>query len=498
LRGLVTEVAAPGFGAPQPSLEITARTENEFVVQPTAAALDARLASAIAESRGIVQARVDEFGVAEPIIQRLGADRILVQLPGVQDPGEIRKILVSTAKMTFHLVDTAVNPRAPASDRLLDGTEMVPSQSGDVRYPIRQEVLLQGDRLVDASSGFDPHTGRPMVSFRLDTIGAERFADITRTHVGQPFAILLDGKVLSAPVIREPIVGGAGQITGDFTISEASSLAAMLRAGALPVPLTVIEERTIGPDLGSDAIRAGTTTGLIGFALVFAFMVGLYGRWGLIANVALIMNVVLTFACLSLFGATLTLPGIAGIILGLGLAVDANVLINERIREETRKGRRAAAALDAGFRRAYRTIVDSNATTLAATLLLFSFGAGPVRGFAVTMGLGIAISMFTAVAIVRAVMATWVRIRRPKQFAIEPLIRVHALPHEPRIPFMRARFFGFAVSVALSLASVALFITPGLDYGIDFAGGMVIEANCAAGSIACNSVKRPCRNSATP
>jgi SecD/SecF fusion protein len=476
LRRLVTNVVALGFSAPQPNLEIAAGTANELFVRPTAAALAARMASAIAESRAIVERRINQFGVAEPIIQRLGNDRILVQLPGVQDPQEIKNILVSTAKMTFHLVVTTIDTQALAAGGLPDGAVMVPSQTGNVSYPIEREPLLQGDRLIDAISGFDPRTGQPIVSFRLDSIGAKRFADITRTHVGQPFAIVLDGKVLSAPVIQEPITGGAGQITGDFTIAEAASLAAMLRAGALPVPLAVIEERTVGPDLGSDAIRIGTTTGLIGFALVFAFMVGLYGRWGLVANIALIANVVLTFACLALFGATLTLPGIAGIILGLGLAVDANVLINERIREETRKGRSAAAALDAGFRRAYRTIVDSNVTTLAATLLLFSFGAGPVRGFAATMGLGIAISMFTAVAIVRAVMATWVRMRRPKQFVIEPLFRRHAQSREPRIRFMRARFLGIAVSAALSLASVALFITPGLDYGIDFAGGTLIEA----------------------
>jgi len=476
LRGLVTNVVTSGVSTPQPNLDITAGTANEFFVRPTAAALDARMASAIAESREIVERRVNQFGVTEPIIQRLGRDRILVQLPGVQDPQEVKKILVSTAKMTFHLVDTTIDSAAGAAGRLPDGTELVPSRTGEISYPIDQEPLLQGDRLIDATSGFDPRTGRPIVSFRLDTTGAQRFADITRTHVGQPFAIVLDGRVLSAPVIQEPITGGAGQITGNFTIAEASSLAAMLRAGALPVPLTVMEERTVGPDLGSDAIRAGATSGLIGLALVFAFMIGLYGRWGLVANIALIANVVLTFACLALVGATLTLPGIAGIILSLGLAVDANVLINERIREETRKGRSAAAALDAGFRRAYRTIVDSNVTTLAATLLLFSFGAGPVRGFAVTMGLGIAISMFTAVAIVRAVMATWVRLRRPKQFVIEPLFRLHALSHEPRIRFMRARFLGIAVSAALSLASVALFVTPGLNYGIDFAGGTLLEA----------------------
>ena len=245
---------------------------------------------------------------------------------------------------------------------------------------------------------------------------------------------MLDGKVLSAPVIREPITGGAGQISGNFTVQQASDLAALLRAGALPAPLTVIEERTVGADLGSDAIEMGLYTGLAGFALVFGFMFVLYGGWGLIANLALALNVILTFSALSLLGATLTLPGIAGIVLGIGLAVDANVLINERIREETRKGLSAFAALDVGFKRAYATIVDSNLTALIATALLFMFGSGPVRGFAVTMGLGIAISMFTAVSIVRVIMTAIVRRWRLKVLRIEPLFGMKLIPEGTTIP----------------------------------------------------------------
>ena len=387
----------------------------------------------------------------------------------------MKKLLGTTAKMTFHLVVARLDPSALRGGPLPTGVIVAPAAEGDANYPIQSEPMLQGDRLVDAALTFDERTAQPVVSFRLDSVGAKKFADITRVHVGEPFAILLDGKVLSAPVIREPITGGSGQISGDFTPAEASSLAALLRAGALPVPLTVIEERTVGPDLGGDAIRMGAITGLAGFALVCAFMIVLYGRWGLVANMALAVNVVLTFAGLSLFGATLTLPGIAGIVLGIGLAVDANVLINERIKEEARGGRSAAAALDHGFKRAYHTILDSNVTTLIATLLLFWFGSGPVRGFAVTMGLGIVTSMFTAVAIVRAVMATWVHRRRPKQFLIQPLLRLNLLPAASSIRFMRARFLGIAVSMLLSIASVTLFITPGLNYGIDFAGGILME-----------------------
>ena len=294
--------------------------------------------------------------------------------------------------------------------------------------------------------------------------------------MGKPFAIVLDGRVLSAPVIREPITGGAGQISGQFTAEGARDLAVLLRAGALPAPMQVIEERTVGADLGADAIEQGLVTGLIGFGLVFAFMVVLYGPWGLVANLALTINVVLTFAALSLLGATLTLPGIAGIVLGVGFAVDANILINERIREEAARGANARAALEAGFRRAYSTIVDSNVTTLIATTMLFALGSGPVRGFAVTMGLGIVISMFTAVSVVHMIMALWVGGgSRPRPLAIRPLFGLRLIPDHTTFRFMRGRFVGIAVSAVLSISSFVLFVTPGLNYGIDFVGGTLVE-----------------------
>ncbi|MBL9098447.1 MAG: protein translocase subunit SecD, partial [Alphaproteobacteria bacterium] len=301
------------------------------------------------------------------------------------------------------------------------------------------------------------------------------FAAITKENVGRPFAVVLDGDVLTAPVIEQPIIGGSGQIKGNFTAESASDLAALLRAGALPVTLTIIEERMVGPDEGAEAIALGLETGLLGFALVFAVIAVLYGRWGMVANFALGLNVVLTIGALSVLGATLTLPGIAGIVLSIGLAVDANVLINERIREETRKGLGAMAALDAGFKRAAATIVDSNLTALIATLLLFMFGTGPVRGFAVTMGLGIAISMFTAVVLVRVVMSEIVRRRRLRVLTIAPVFRLKLIPDGTAIPFMRARFFGLAVSALLSAASVALFFVPGLNYGVDFKGGIQLH-----------------------
>jgi SecD/SecF fusion protein len=472
LRGLVSTVSLSSMMQSRPDLDVKVLPDGAIQLQPTETALIARRTAAVDQSLEIVRRRVDEVGVAEPTVQRLGPERILVQLPGVQDPTRIEQILGSTAKLTFHrvLMEPVIDGRAPP------GYETLPGSNGEGSYTIERQPMLQGDRLADAAAGFDHRTGQPVVTFRFDSIGAKRFADITRAHVHEPVAIVLDGKVLSAPVIQEPILGGSGQISGHFTVADTTSLAALLRAGALPVPLHVIEKRSVGPDLGSDAIRMGAVTGLAGLGLVMGFMTLLYGRWGVVANLALLINVVLTFAGLSLLGATLTLPGIAGIVLSIGLAVDANVLINERIREETRKGRGAAAALDAGFTRAYATIVDSNMTALIATALLYWYGSGPVRGFAVTMALGIGISMFTAVSVVRAIMAMWLHWRRPKQFVIGPLIPVGLWKRTPNFRYMRARFIGIGVSIVLSLASIGLFVQPGLNYGIDFVGGSLIEA----------------------
>jgi SecD/SecF fusion protein len=471
LASLVAPVAARFGTDGRPGLEIAVEREGVLRLRPSAADIEARADRAADQSLEIVRRRIDEAGIAEPTVMRQGANRILVQLPGVQDPARIKQLLGSTARLTFHLV----SERQDAGGHV-PGTVVLPLENGGERIRIMQQVMLQGERLVDASAGFEQRSGEPIVQFRFDSEGARVFGRITDRNVGKPFAIVLDGRVLSAPVIREPITGGSGQISGHFTVQGARDLAVLLRAGALPVPMKVIEERTVGADLGSDAIEQGVVTGLIGFALVFAFMVVLYGAWGLVANLALAINVTLTFAALSLLEATLTLPGIAGIVLGIGLAVDANVLINERIREEVARGRGARAALDAGFRRAYSTIVDSNVTTLIATTLLFVFGSGPVRGFAVTMGLGIVISMFTAVSVVRMIMALWVGGgRKPRPLDIRPLFGIRLFPDKTSWRFMRARFAGIALSAVLSLGSLALLVSPGLNYGIDFKGGTVVE-----------------------
>ena len=464
LSGLSNPVAT-GLSTSQ-DLTIADRGADALTIRPSDAGITHRMSSAVEQSLEIIRQRVDQVGVAEPAIQRVGSDRVLVQLPGEQDPSNLRALLGSTAKMSFHLLGRE-------GDR---GVTMRSDEEGQ-NYPVEDRVLLSGDRLTDARVAFDPNNNQPVVSFRFDQTGATRFADITRQNVGRPFAIVLDGKVLSAPVIREPITGGAGQISGDFSVSNANTLAALLRAGALPAKLTVIEERTVGADLGGDAIERGITSGLIGFALVVVFILALYGGWGILAVVALTLNVILTFAGLSIIGATLTLPGIAGIVLGIGLAVDANVLINERIREESRKGRGAFAAIDLGFNKAYSTIIDSNVTALIATVLLFWFGSGPVRGFAVTMGLGIAISMFTAVSVVRVAMIAIAARAKLKTINIRPLLPLGLIRDGTRIDFMKARMVGIGISAFLSISSVVLFITPGLNYGVDFKGGIQVEVS---------------------
>jgi len=451
-----------GLSAGQSDLSVTTNGGN-VIVAFSPAGLASHVDSAVQQSLEVIRQRVDQIGVAEPTIQRIGANRVLVQLPGAQDPSRLRQLLGSTAKMSFHMLAPNNQPGP--------GVTMLKDDKGE-SYPVLDRVEISGDRLSDARVGFDPNTHEPIVSFRFDSAGATRFADITRQNVGNPFAIVLDDKVLSAPVIREPITGGSGQISGSFSADTATTLAAMLRAGALPAKLTVIEERTVGADLGADAIRMGIYSGIVGFVLVALFIFVLYGKWGFLANFALLIHTILTFSALTLVGATLTLPGIAGIVLGIGLAVDANVLINERIREETRKGKSAFAAIDTGFRRAYSTIIDGNMTALIAAAILFWFGSGPVRGFAVTMALGLIISMFTSVAFVRVTMIEITRRQKLKVLNIKPLLPMMFNPYGRHIQFMKARFFGVSVSALLSIASVILFIHPGLNYGVDFRGGI--------------------------
>lgn len=421
------------------------------------------LDDAIERSLDILRKRLDESGLVEPSITRQGSDAILVQLPGVDNPQSIRKLLGTTAKMSFHWV---------ADGRGSTLTKNLPGEDGQ-RFRLEQEQVLSGEHISDARLGFNPESGQPVINFRLDSRGANIFSKLTGDNIGRALAIVLDDRVLTAPVIRS-MIGANGEISGNFTVPEASNLALMLRAGALPAKLHVIEERTVGPHLGSDSIAMGLSTGLLGAGLVIAFMLLSYRSWGLIACTALGINVVLIFGILSLLGATLTLPGIAGLILTIGMAVDANILINERIREETRRGKSAQLALQEGFDRAYATILDSNLTTLIAVSLLFLFGSGPVRGFAVTIAIGLLTSLFTSVAVTRQIMQAVVagRPRRPL-----PLPKEHLLDRLTRQPLnlMKGRRAGLIGSAVLSLASILLVINPGLNYGVDFSGGTVIE-----------------------
>ena len=384
-------------------------------------ALRQRESAAVEQSLEIVRRRIDETGVREPTIQREGADRILVQLPGIDDPERIKALIGKTAKMTFHLVDDRVDAGDGAGGRAPPGTTLLPmaeksARGGPQKILVRKRVVVSGENLIDAQPTFQD--GEPVVSFRFDTVGAKRFGDATRDNVGKLLAIVLDGQVISAPKIREPILGGSGVISGSFGVAEARDLALLLRAGALPAPLHVLEERTVGPGLGNDSIAAGKRAGIVGTIWVVAFMLINYGTFGLIANLALVVNAVLLVALMSLLGATLTLPGIAGIVLTVGMAVDGNVLIFEHIREEIRAGRTPVAAIDAGFTRALTTIIDSNLTTLLAALFLYLFGSGSVRGFGVTLGIGVLTSMFTAVTLTRLMVVTWLKRTRPKTLAI--------------------------------------------------------------------------------
>jgi len=388
--------------------------EGAVTITPSEQGIADRISSVVDQAIEIVGRRVNETGVNEPTIQRQGADRILVQLPGLGDPERIISLLGKTAQMTFHLVDlsaTGNNGRAPAGSKRLPGLE-----EGDGTTVIKNRVMVSGENLEDAQATFSQ--GQPVVSIRFNGLGGKQFGKVTSENVGRPFAIVLDGKVISAPRINEPILGGSAIISGSFTTQGAQDLALLLRAGALPAPLNVIEQRSVGPDLGADSIEAGKIAGIIGIVAVIIFMIITYGMFGVVANIALAMNMFLIGAALSVLGATLTLPGIAGIILTIGMAVDANVLIFERIREELRAGKNPMNAIESGYARAFTTIVDANVTTGIAAVILFVMGSGPVKGFAVTLGIGILCSMFTAILLSRMIISLWVQRARPKTLSV--------------------------------------------------------------------------------
>jgi SecD/SecF fusion protein len=457
---------------------------GELLYTLTEQGLENRIKNSITQSIDVILRRINEFGTSEPIVQREGVNRILVQYPGL-DANEIprlKDLINAEAKLSFHSVNTEIDPnellnsgRNPPSgfQILFEGVE--PS----IPYLVSKRAVLRGEDLADAQLGFDPRNNEPLVVFRFNGSGARIFGEFTSQNVGRPFAVVLDNAVLSAPVINEPILGGSGQISGNFTPQSANDLAVLLSAGALPASFDFVEERTVGPGLGADSIEAGFNASVIGAILVLIFMIIAYGFLGIIANLALIANIGMLVALLSVLGATLTLPGIAGIVLTMGMAVDANVLIYERIREERRNGRNLIQSFDAGFRSAFTTILDANVTTLIAAIILFYLGSGPVRGFAVTLAIGIATTVFTAYTFTRLLVALWVRYKRPTEL---PKRLFGILPENTNIQFMKDRKFSFPFSLIGVVASIILFFAVSLNYGIDFKGGTLFEVRTNAES----------------
>ncbi|HZP98171.1 MAG TPA: protein translocase subunit SecD [Reyranella sp.] len=416
LKGLAQQTGNLIRGFAGSDLDLRKAEGGIVVITPTDAGLQQRISDAVGAAIETVRRRVDAMGTTEPTIVRQGSSRILVQVPGLQDTAQLKELIGKTARLSFHEVhptmsaDEARRTRAPAGYRVYPGEE---KEEGD--QLLRETPVVRGDELKTAQPAFDQRTNEPIISFTFNNSGARKFGEFTRTHVGRPFAIVLDDKVISAPVIREPILGGSGQISGSFTVEGANQLAIQLRSGALPAKLTVIEERVVGASLGQDSIEAGKLAAVVGGLAVAAFMIFAYGLLGVFAVIGAAIHVVFVLAIMAVMGSTMTLPGIAGIVLTIGMAVDANVLINERIREELRSGRSPISAIEAGFTRAYATIVDSQLTTFIAGVVMFLLGSGPIRGFAVTLTLGIMTTVYTAFTIARLLVVWWLSAQRSRK-----------------------------------------------------------------------------------
>lgn len=408
LKDMAQPTGSPLFGTTGQDIEVVRGEGTSFTITPSESGLQQRVINALSAAIETVRRRVDAMGTTEPTIVREGASRILVQVPGLQDTVQLKELIGKTARLSFHEVHPSLSAaeakttRVPPGFRIFAGVDKT-----EADLVLRETPVVRGDELTSANPSFDSRTNEPIIDFGFNNAGARKFGKFTQDHVGRPFAIVLDDKIISAPVIREPILGGRGQISGSFTPETSTQLAIQLRSGALPAKLTIIEERTVGPSLGSDSIEAGKLAGIIGAIATVVLTVLVYGTFGIFAVVGLIVHGVLTIAIMSLLGAALTLPGIAGLVLGIAMAVDANVLVYERIREELRAGKSAIAAIDGGFTRAFVTIADSQLTTLSCALVMFWLGAGPIRGFAVTLTVGICTSIFAAITVVRLLIYYW-------------------------------------------------------------------------------------------
>ncbi len=396
-------------------LEVIEGDDDTLEIKYSEVALNRLKLKVVDQSIEIVRRRIDELGTKEPVIQRQGSDRIVVQLPGLQNPEYVKTLLGKTAKMAFHMVDSRSSADEARRGKLSTTSRLVPGSEGEY-YVISRKPVVGGENLIDAQPAFQE--GDPVVSFKFNALGGKKFGEATKNNIGERLAIVLDNEVISAPVVQGAILGGSGVISGNFTVKSANDLALLLRSGALPAPLEILEERTVGAGLGSDSIREGIIASVIGLIAVVVFMVAAYGLFGVFTTITVFINLFLMLGVLSLMAATLTLPGIAGIILTIGMAVDANVLIFERMREEVKNSRSTKDAADAGFTEAWSTIVDSNLTTLVAAFVLFYFGTGPVRGFAITLAIGIATSMFTSVTVTRLMIASWIARFKPTKLPI--------------------------------------------------------------------------------
>jgi len=417
VRGLTNAVGVTG----QRDWNVAVVDSTRVVLTPTDAGIEAATDAAMEQATEVVRRRIDELGTREPTIIRQGSQRILVQVPGLGDPAQLKALIGKTARLEFKLVDTTATAEQLAQGRAPAGSQVLsyPTNPGGIpRIAVQRRVMISGDQLIDATQGNDPQNNQAVVNIRFDNAGGKRFAQVTQQNVNKPFAIILDNEVLSAPNINEPIMGGSAQISGNFTTESANQLAIALRSGKLPVALKVIEERTVGPDLGADSIKAGATASIIATVGVIIFMVLAYGRFGVYATMAVVLNLFVILAVMGLLNATLTLPGIAGFVLTIGTAVDANVLINERIREERRRGRSVMQSVELGYKEASRTIFEANVTHAIAGLIMLVLGSGPIKGFAVVLLIGIATSVFTAVTFTRMLVVLWLRRKRPSEIHI--------------------------------------------------------------------------------
>jgi SecD/SecF fusion protein len=486
-RKLLGDELGERIGTGGKDVTVATAPDQRIVVNFVSQAAEAAARDAVTRSIEIIRKRIDALGTKEPIITQQGATRIVVEAPGENDPEKLKAVIGKTAKLTFQMVDSDVAPEDIAAGRIPPEDEILPAapgEQGPPSYVVRRRAFVTGEMLTQASAGHDENN-QPDINMAFNGDGARRFAEVTAANIGKPFAIVLDKQVISAPRINSAITGGSGQITGNFTEDSAQNLALLLKSGALPAPLNVIAQHTVGAELGADAVKAGQLSILIGATLIFAFIILSYGLFGCFAAIALIVNGLMIVGAMSLTQATLTLPGIAGLVLTLAVAVDANVLIYERMRDEVRSGRQAMSAADAGFKRALTTIIDANVTTLVASVIMFQFGSGPVKGFAWTLFIGVITSVFTAVLITQVLIGWWFRVRRPKTLPIAagpprgwPLIKL--LPTMTHFKFVRlARLFATLSLIGVIGTAVGTW-KPGLNLGIEFKGGTVLELNTGA------------------